>query len=417
MIWLTNPITLTLVEHSPLSAPNLHQLDTYNSLPPLHLLSFWNVPSSYPASIVIASYLIVMPPPHIQLLKSTYPWITTPLVVGAPMKLITGPAIAAAVSCAGGIGFIGPLGDPRKLGDALHSAKQIFDKSASSSLQLQHKVPTLPVGVGFQTWDGDLSAAAEAIGVHCPAAAWLFAPRHGQAELDSWAQRIREVSPNTQIWMQIGSVGDALKAAQSNQAPDVLVVQGQDAGGHGLSKGAGIVTLLPEVADALEASEKGASIPLIAAGGIVDGRGVVAALALGASGIAMGTRFLASEEAQIKKGYQDTVIKASDGGQKTIKTQLYNHLRGTMNWPAGYEARGLVNRSWVDDENGMSFEENRKLYEEAVKKGDEGWGEQGRLATYAGTAVGLINEVKGAGEIVRTTRTQTKRVADRISKM
>ncbi|MCJ1237856.1 hypothetical protein MMC14_005843 [Varicellaria rhodocarpa] len=363
-----------------------------------------------------------MAPPHLQLLKSTYPWIITPLVVGAPMKLITGPAIAAAISCAGGIGFIGPLGDPRKLGDALYSAKQILDKSASSSsasssLRLQHSSHILPVGVGFQTWDGDLSAAAEAIGVHCPAAAWLFAPRHGQSELDSWAQRIREVSPNTQIWMQIGSVEDALKAAQSDQAPDVLVVQGQDAGGHGLSRGAGIVTLLPEVADALEVSEKGASIPLIAAGGIVDGRGMTAALALGASGIAMGTRFLASEEAQITRGYQDTVIKGSDGGQKTVKTQLYNHLRGTMNWPAGYEARGLLNRSWVDHENGMSFEENRMLYGEAIKKGDEGWGEEGRLATYAGTAVGLIKEVKGAGEIVRTTRTQTERVTSLISKM
>ena len=363
------------------------------------------------------AYLIAMPAPHKKVLKSTYQWIVTPLIVGAPMKLITGPAIAAAVSSAGGIGFIGPLGDPRKLGDALHSAKQILEKSASSSLQYQPNANVLPIGVGFQTWDGDLSAATAAIGAHRPAAAWLFAPRHGQSELNSWAQRIREVSPNTQIWMQVGSVGDALNAAQSDQAPDVLVIQGQDAGGHGLSKGAGIVTLLPEIVDALEASEKEVPIPLIAAGGIADGRGAAAALALGASGIAMGTRFLASEEAQIANGYRDKVVRANDGGQRTIKTQLYNHLRGTMNWPDGYEARGLANESWADHQNGMSFEENRKLYAEAVKKGDEGWGEHGRLATYAGTAVGLIKDVKGAGEIVRDTRTQTERVINRISKM
>ena len=333
------------------------------------------------------------------------------------MKLITGPAIAAAVSGAGGIGFIGPLSDPRKLSDALSSAKEILDESSSSVLRSQPSAHVLPIGVGFQTWDGDISAAAKAISIHQPAAAWLFAPRHGQSELDSWAQRIREASPKTQIWMQIGSVGDALTAARSDQAPDVLVVQGQDAGGHGLSKGAGIVTLLPEVADALESSEKGALIPLIAAGGIADGRGVAAALTLGASGVAMGTRFLASEEAQIAKGYRDEVVRAKDGGQGTVKTQLYNHLRGTMNWPPGYEARGLANKSWVDHKSGMTFEENRKLYGEAVKKGDDGWGEHGRLATYAGTAVGLINDVQAAGEIVRNIRAQTEQVIKRTSEI
>ena len=65
-----------------------------------------------------------------------------------------------------------------------------------------------------------------------PRAVWLFAPRHGQAELDEWAKRIREVSRETKIWIQVPSVADAVGAMKSEQKPDVLVVQGADAGGH-----------------------------------------------------------------------------------------------------------------------------------------------------------------------------------------
>jgi nitronate monooxygenase len=63
-----------------------------------------------------------------------------------------------------------------------------------------------------------------------------------------------------------------------------------------------------------------------------------------------------------------------------------------------------MNRSYVDAVSGMSEEENKRLYEEEVKKGDAGWGEQARMTTYAGSAVGLVREVKGAGEIVREVR-------------
>jgi nitronate monooxygenase len=143
---------------------------------------------------------------------------------------------------------------------------------------------------------------------------------------------------------------------------------------------------------------------VIAAGGIMDHRGAAAALTLGASGIAMGTRFLASSEANISAGYQNHILAASDGGQTTVRTQLYNHLRGTTNWPAPFDARGLINASWRDHVAGMPFEENRQLFAEAAKKGDAGWGNQGRLATYAGTGIGLVREVRSAGEIVESVR-------------
>ena len=78
---------------------------------------------------------------------------------------------------------------------------------------------------------------------------------------------------------------------------------------------------------------------LMAAGAIVEGRGVAAALVLGAAGVAMGTRFLASAEANIAAGYRDEVVRASDGGQNTVRTKTYDSLRGTTVWSQGYNAR------------------------------------------------------------------------------
>jgi nitronate monooxygenase len=113
-------------------------------------------------------------------------------------------------------------------------------------------------------------------------------------------------------------------------------------------------------------------IPLIATGGIMDGRGVAAALALGASGVCMGTRFLASPEAAISEGYKNAVVKARDGGVTTARTTVYDRLRGTLGWPEIYNGRGILNQSFWDHESGMAEAENKKLYEESMKIGDEG---------------------------------------------
>ena len=145
-------------------------------------------------------------------------------------------------------------------------------------------------------------------------------------------------------------------------------------------------------------------IPLLAAGGIADGRGVAAALCLGASGAAMGSRFLASEEARISKGYQDEVVRATDGAAMTKRTLLYNHLRGTFGWPAGYSPRTIINKSLAEQPAGIPFDELKKRHDEAAKLGDAGWGPEGRLATYAGASVGLIPDVQSADSIVKNVR-------------
>lgn len=325
-------------------------------------------------------------------LLSRFPWVSSPFVVSAPMRIMAGPALAVAVSRAGGLGFLGP---GAKTQDTTGDLKK-------ASLLVREAMPTnkssLPIGVGFQLWADDINVALAAIEEHKPCTAWLFAPRHGPKEFDNWSSKIRQASPETQIWIQIGTLTEAKQLLLNAERPDGIVVQGAEAGGHGRAKdGMGLMTLLPEIADAVVGSQ----IPLFAAGGIADGRGVAAALCLGASGVVMGTRFLAAREARISRGYQNEVVRASDGGASTTRTLLYNHLRGTFGWPEAYSPRTIINRSLVEEQEGKSFDQLKKLHDEAAAKaGDGGWGPEGRLATYAGASVGLIHEVKDAADIV-----------------
>lgn len=176
---------------------------------------------------------------------------------------------------------------------------------------------------------------------------------------------------------------------------------------------ASIITLLPEVSDALSAKfcGRGSEMPiLVAAGGIVDGRGLVAASALGAAGVAMGTRYLAAHEAVIAKGYRNEVLRAADGGVTTVRTSVYDQLRGTTEWPERYGGRSIINRSYVDAQGGMDMQQNLKLYKQAEVAGDGGWGIEGRMTTYAGTGVGLVRKKQSAREITEEVREEARRI-------
>ena len=344
-------------------------------------------------------------------LTSAYPWTNSPLIVSAPMRLISLAPLAVAVSNAGGLGFLAAGTDVKDLKEQLQTAAKLLKNSP-----LKDTSPhLLPIGVGFINWGVDLETALVAFQDHLPAAVWFFAPEKNE-DLISWSEDVRRLSGGrTKIWIQVGTVADALHVARIC-CPDVLVIQGVDAGGHGLAHGAGVVSLLPEVADALsEAGEN--SISLAAAGGIVDGRGVAACLSLGANGVVLGTRFLASKEATITKGYQSDVLRSSDGGISTIRTSVYDMLRGTTGWPTKYNGRGIINLSFLDVQNGKSMDESKKLYEEALRKGDQGWGENGRLTTYAGSGVGLVREVKTARDIVEEVRRDAIEVLSRFSRL
>lgn len=300
-------------------------------------------------------------------------------------------------SVTGGLGFLGAGSDTSNLGEMFESSIKLLDN------KLPTKDGLLPIGVGFLNWGADIEEAVTQIGKYRPCAVWFFAARKDE-DMVEWTQRVRKASPGTQVWIQVSTVKAAVDITMKCQ-PDVLVVQGTDAGGHGLTdSGASIVSLIPEVIDTLAGKNVVQMPRIIAAGGIMDGRGTAAAIALGAEGVVMGTRFLASHEANIAKGYQKTVLDSSDGGMTTVRSSVYDQLRGTTDWPPGYGGRGITNQSYTDSLSGMTLEDNKKLYDAAMKQGDEGWGERGRLTTYAGTGIGLARDIRAAGEIVQEVR-------------
>ncbi|TKA26336.1 hypothetical protein B0A50_05115 [Salinomyces thailandicus] len=348
-------------------------------------------------------------------LKQDYPWTHSPLVAAAPMRLIALSQLASEVSKAGGLGFVGAGNDVSTLESELEAVRKMQkDSSILSAVE-----DVLPVGVGFLLWAGEklLQQSLPLLERYKPAAVWLFAPNHSE-QLAQWTKETRRVTQGkSKIWIQIGTVADAVEATKLCQ-PEVLVVQGSDAGGHGLEKCAGLVTLLPEVEDAISAlaTEQGSRRPvLIAAGGIMDGRGTAAAITLGASGVVLGTRYLAAPEANIARGYRDAVLGAADGGVTTARGKVYDTLRGTTDWPQAIGGRSVLNASWYDHGRGMSLEENKRLYNDALQKGDEGWGETGRLTTYAGTGVGLVKEIKSAAAITEEVRDGATHVLKRAS--
>jgi nitronate monooxygenase len=344
-------------------------------------------------------------------LKEQLPWTLSPLIVNAPMAGFAGGKLASAVTLAGGLGMIGGLLSMEDVRKELSIAAEAFKDDPVLSAS-----PTLPVGVGFLPFLLKLADVLSVFEEFKPAVVWLFVPK----DLDDyaeWVSAIRKASPDSKIWIQLGSVAAALHVAKIAR-PDVLCLQGADAGGHGFEKGASIVSLLPEASDAL-AAEGFSDLPLVASGGIVDGRGVAAALALGAKGIVIGTRFLASKEVNIHPIYQAALLEAQDGGQVTTRSKLFDQLRGPNIWPELYDGRGLVAQSHKDFANGMSLEEIQRLHNEAAAGEDKGFktGLQGRAAMWAGTGVGLVKEVQSAGEIVQKVREEARDVLVRAARL
>ncbi|KIW04379.1 uncharacterized protein PV09_04663 [Verruconis gallopava] len=326
-----------------------------------------------------------------------YPWVKKPLVVCPPMGGFAFHKLACTVSRAGGLGFIGSTNNMPQLEKELALAKEHLNLSTAKG--------TLPIGVGFLVFIADLEAAAKIVEDYRPAAVWLFAAK-STGDYKTWTERMRKASPESKVWIQNGLVTTALAIAKACK-PDVLVMQGTDAGGHGYEKGAGVISLVPETLSALDAAGL-SSIKVVASGGIADGRSVAAALALGSSGAVMGTRFLASEEIVLPApGYRDAVLKAKDGGQSTVKSKVFDELRGPNIWPVEYDGRSIAVDSYQDWSAGMSIDELRKLHKEAEGTETKGFSAlkgEARAAVWAGTGVGFVDKVESAADIVQLVR-------------
>ena len=187
---------------------------------------------------------------------------------------------------------------------------------------------------------------------------------------------------------QVQSLGLAREAAAAGA--DILVAQGTESGGHGASRG--LVTLVPEVVDVL-----GASIPVVAAGGIADGRGLAAARMLGASGVLMGTRFYATQEAAGAEAAKARIRTAT--GDDTLRSIVFDISRRNV-WPAPFTGRCLRNvhaDRWFGREVELlrCQEEEATRYAAARKAGDFDI-----AAVIAGESAGLIRDIPSVREVV-----------------
>lgn len=195
-------------------------------------------------------------------------------------------ALAASVSQAGGLGFV-PGGYDFTPGSPQLSALSKELRSARKALRLEDAPLTpAPVGVGFILCHPSAAAhfvdtAVPLLVEHSPQAVWLFAPEPDPEGGRETQARIVEALKRAgfTVFVQVGSV-QAARGAVTDGA-DVVVAQGVDAGGHQFARGAGVVSLVPEVRSMLEEDFAERVVGLVAAGGIVDGKGVAAALALG----------------------------------------------------------------------------------------------------------------------------------------
>jgi nitronate monooxygenase len=297
----------------------------------------------------------------------------------AAMDLVADARLTCAVSEARGFGVLGGgYGDEtwltRELGVLVEARRQ----------------RGIRFGVGFITWSVarqphllDLALDAQ------PDALWL-----SFGDPEPFIRRAKDVG--VPVVCQVQTVAMALDAVR--KGADIVVAQGSEAGGHGCSRGT--FALVPAVVDAV-----GADAIVVAAGGVADGRGLAAALMLGAQGVVLGTRFYASDEAAGHPNAKERLVAAS--GDETLRGLVFDISRRNV-WPAPFTGRCLLNdhaRRW----QGRELELLRHVHEEGEQYlAARAAGDFDVAAVIAGEAVDLVSALEPAGTIVRRIVTEAE---------
>ncbi|MGH1352461.1 MAG: NAD(P)H-dependent flavin oxidoreductase [Methyloligellaceae bacterium] len=304
--------------------------------------------------------------------------ITHP-VISAPMNLVSGGRLSAAVSEAGGLGLLGGgYGDGKWL-------DREFRQAGNSR-----------VGIGMITWSFMQQPHLIEWVIAKKPAAIMVSFGDGEEII-----KVAKAENIPTIW-QVQTLEKAKQALAANV--DIIIAQGQEAGGH--AKDRGLMTLLPAVRDMA-----GPDQIVIAAGGIADGRGLAASLALGADGVMMGTRFYACEEASSP----DTAKKilTSTGGDKTVRSGIFDVARG-LDWPETYSGRCIENEfsnKWKENISGLK--QNAKLEQDRFNSADP---EDFTIRpVIAGEALDLISEIKPAKTIIDNTVAEAAEILKKAS--
>ena len=312
--------------------------------------------------------------------------LTVPVAL-APMALASGGALAAAVAHGGGLGLVGG-----GYGDLAWTQREY-------PLALKTGAPLARIGIGFITWKLDEDASAldwvlDLPGDQRPPTVMLSfgdARRYGARIAASGARLVCQIQ-------RMEQASDALEAGAQ-----VLVAQGGEAGGHGMNAldGRATMTLVPELADWLAAHAS--ETLLLAAGGIADGRGLAAALALGADGALIGTRYWATRESLAAPGAKNTAL-ATDG-DGTARSAVFDILRRKQ-WPAPFDfraARNALHRQHEGDINALRASPGaaQAVYDDAVQAGDFS-----KAHATVGEAVGLVHDLPGAQELTQRLQSE-----------
>jgi len=310
-------------------------------------------------------------------------------IIAAPMGFVSGPELAAAVSNAGGLGIMSFSGNPAPV--------------LREEIRRLRRLTAKPFGVNLILYFPVEEQVAVCLEERVPVLSLFW------GDPAPWVERAH--AAGVTVAHQVGSVEAARRAAGAGV--DLVIAQGVEAGGH-VEGRVGTMVLVPRVVDAI------APVPVAAAGGIADARGLVAALALGAQAAVMGTRFLATPEATAHPLYKEKVVAAAE--EDTVHTLLFGG-----GWPdaphrtlrtafveewLGREARGQEQRP---DEpivgetrmGGMALPVTRFA---SLPPSAETTGEIASMSLLAGQSAGLVGEVKAAAAIVRELAEGARRI-------
>jgi nitronate monooxygenase len=283
----------------------------------------------------------------------------------APMGSAAGGRLAAAVTNAGGLGLVG---------SGYANADAIRRELTEAG--------NTRVGVGFILWALEKNPSALDVALDARPAAVMLS----FGDPTPFTKRIRDAG--CKIICQVQTLAQAKEAAAAGA--DIIIAQGRDAGGHsGVTRGT--MGLVPAVVDAV------GPIPVVVAGGIADGRGLAAALALGAAGVSMGTRFTASRESLWDSAMKAATLAA--GGDQTEQTRVFDVVRGAP-WPAIYPGRALRNAfsaHWNGQEEALAADQPNQENAYLAAAPDD----FATRVVWAGEGADLVNDVPAASEIIR----------------
>lgn len=303
--------------------------------------------------------------------------IDHPIFLGG-MGSIYSPSLVAAVSEAGGLGAMGCHRlDPRQIREAAADIRGRTNRSFA---------------LNFLIFHAEEESFAAALAERPPAMAFAW-PRPDQ-DIKSYVGRAKDAG--CKVTFMAGGVPEALAGVEAGA--DVIVAQGTEGGGH-VSWNA-TMALVPMMVDAV------GPVPVIAAGGIADGRGLAAALALGAEGVLLGTRFLASEESPLHQNFKQAIVDAD--GHDTVLTEIPDIAQATV-WP-GAMSRARRNRfieRWAGRE--WALRQNQaQAHADLIAARKAGDVEEASLSM--GQDAGLIHDIPPAGEIVTRIARQAEEI-------